>query len=84
MIQSQSSNIKSGWKNIFAAFTLAASDEEGIVALSFQNAERVTTFMIEEKRLFVDCFQDCVKCLAEFACNQVHLDISMDAIHKIR
>jgi brefeldin A-inhibited guanine nucleotide-exchange protein len=37
MVQSQAGNIKSGWKNIFSTFALAASDhDENIVALSFQ------------------------------------------------
>lgn len=33
---------------------------------------------------FLSFFQDCVKCLSEFACNQLHLDIAMEAIHLIR
>ena len=84
MVQSQSSNIRSGWKNIFATFALAASDfEEPIVALSFQSAEQVVKALIAERQLF-DSFQDCVKCLSEFACNQFQLDIAMEAIHLIR
>ena len=75
---------RSGWKNIFATFALAASDfEEPIVALSFQSAEQVVKALIAERHLF-DSFQDCVKCLSEFACNQFQLDIAMEAIHLIR
>ena len=86
MIQSQSNNIKSGWKNIFATFALAAGDnEENIVALSFQTVERIVVKLIEAEELaVVASFQDCVKCLSEFACNQLHLDIAMQAIHLIR
>ena len=86
MIQSQSGNIKSGWKNIFATFALAAGDnEESIVALSFQTTERIVLQLIDDEDLaIVDSFQDCVKCLSEFACNQLHLDIAMEAIHLIR
>ena len=37
MVHSQAHNIKSGWKNVFSVFHLAASDEdEGIVELAFQ------------------------------------------------
>ncbi len=28
----------------------------------------------------LDSFQDCVKCLSEYACNQLQLDIAMEAI----
>ena len=37
MVHSQACHIKSGWKNIFSVFHLAASDhDEGIVELAFQ------------------------------------------------
>lgn len=37
MVNSQAKNIKSGWKNVFSVFHLAASDlDEGIVELAFQ------------------------------------------------
>ena len=37
MVNSQAHNIKSGWKNVFSVFHLAASDlDEGIVELAFQ------------------------------------------------
>ena len=37
MVNSQAVNIKSGWKNIFSVFHLAASDmDEGIVELAYQ------------------------------------------------
>ena len=37
MVHSQAVNIKSGWKNVFSVFHLAASDhDEGIVELAFQ------------------------------------------------
>ena len=37
MVHSRASNIRSGWKNIFSVFHLAASDnDEGIVELAFQ------------------------------------------------
>ena len=42
MVNSQAANIKSGWKNIFSVFHLAASDhEEGIVELAFQTTGKI-------------------------------------------
>ena len=42
MVNSQAANIKSGWKNIFSVFHLAASDhEEGIVTLAFQTTGKI-------------------------------------------
>ena len=42
MVHSQAHNIKSGWKNVFSVFHLAASDEdEGIVELAFQTTGTV-------------------------------------------
>ena len=82
MVNSQAKNIKSGWKNVFSVFHLAASDlDEGIVELAFQ-----TTAIIFEKHFSatVDSFQDAVKCLSEFACNAAFPDTSMEAIRLIR
>lgn len=82
MVHSQAHNIKSGWKNVFSVFHLAASDEdEGIVELAFQ-----TTATIFEKffHATIDSFQDAVKCLSEFACNASFPDTSMEAIRLIR
>jgi len=82
MVNSQATNIKSGWKNVFSVFHLAASDlDEGIVELAFQ-----TTSIIFEKHFSatVDSFQDAVKCLSEFACNAAFPDTSMEAIRLIR
>ena len=42
MVQSQAANIRSGWKNIFATYALAASDsDENIVALSFSSTTAI-------------------------------------------
>ena len=42
MVNSQSSNIKSGWKNIFSVFHVAASDhDESIVELAFQTTSKI-------------------------------------------
>ena len=42
MVHSRASNIRSGWKNIFSVFHLAASDnDEGIVELAFQTTGKL-------------------------------------------
>ncbi|XP_054711883.1 brefeldin A-inhibited guanine nucleotide-exchange protein 1-like [Uloborus diversus] len=86
MVNSQASKIKSGWKNIFSVFHLAAADDdESIVELAFQTTGKIITQIFE--RYFpalIDSFQDSVKCLSEFACNASFPDTSMEAIRLIR
>jgi len=42
MVTAKAVQIKSGWKNIFSVFHLAASDRDsGIVEMAFQNTGRV-------------------------------------------
>ena len=42
MVNSQAANIKSGWKNIFSVFHLAAADhDEAIVELAFQTTSKI-------------------------------------------
>ena len=42
MVNSQAASIRSGWKNIFSVFHLAASDhDEGIVELAFQTTGKI-------------------------------------------
>lgn len=44
MVHSRAANIRSGWKNIFSVFHLAASDnDEGIVELAFQTTGECAT-----------------------------------------
>lgn len=86
MVNSQYFNIKSGWKNVFSVFFLAASDqEEGIVDLAFNTTVRIITDIMERQFASVlDSFQDAVKTLSEFACNVKFPDTSMEAIRYIR
>ncbi|GFO03195.1 Brefeldin a-inhibited guanine nucleotide-exchange protein 1 [Plakobranchus ocellatus] len=86
MVNSQAANIKSGWKNIFSVFHLAASDhDEGIVDLSFQTTGKIISTVFEKHfAAIIDSFQDAVKCLSEFACNAMFPDTSMEAIRLIR
>lgn len=86
MVNSQAKNIKSGWKNIFSVFHLAASDqEESIVELAFQTTGKIITELYEKQfTSMIDSFQDAVKCLSEFACNARFPDTSMEAIRLVR
>ncbi|KAL1006479.1 hypothetical protein UPYG_G00072890 [Umbra pygmaea] len=86
MVNSQAGNIRSGWKNIFSVFHLAASDQdESIVDLAFQTTGLISTSVFEKHfPATIDSFQDAVKCLSEFACNASFPDTSMEAIRLIR
>ncbi|CAB1349808.1 unnamed protein product, partial [Coregonus sp. 'balchen'] len=86
MVNSQAGNIRSGWKNIFSVFHLAASDQdESIVELAFQTTGHISTNVFEKHfQATIDSFQDAVKCLSEFACNASFPDTSMEAIRLIR
>ncbi|XP_066147847.1 brefeldin A-inhibited guanine nucleotide-exchange protein 1 isoform X2 [Euwallacea fornicatus] len=86
MVNSQASNIKSGWKNIFSVFHLAASDrEEVIVELAFQTTGKIISELYDRQfPSMIDSFQDAVKCLSEFACNARFPDTSMEAIRLAR
>ncbi|EDW13486.1 brefeldin A-inhibited guanine nucleotide-exchange protein 1 [Drosophila mojavensis] len=86
MVNSQAHNIRSGWKNIFSIFHLAAGDhEEPIVELAFQTTGKIIGDLYRRQfAVMVDSFQDSVKCLSEFACNARFPDTSMEAIRLVR
>lgn len=86
MVNSQAPNIRSGWKNIFSVFYLAASDQdESIVEMAFQTTGKIITDLYKQQfHIMIDSFQDSVKCLAEFACNARFPDTSMEAIRLVR
>ncbi|XP_020392397.2 brefeldin A-inhibited guanine nucleotide-exchange protein 1-like [Rhincodon typus] len=86
MVNSQAGNIRSGWKNIFSVFHLAASDQdESIVELAFQTTGHIVMNVFAKYfPATIDSFQDAVKCLSEFACNAAFPDTSMEAIRLIR
>ncbi|XP_017786365.1 PREDICTED: brefeldin A-inhibited guanine nucleotide-exchange protein 1, partial [Nicrophorus vespilloides] len=86
MVNSQANNIRSGWKNIFSVFHLAAGDqEEAIVELAFQTTGKIITELYDKQfHAMIDSFQDAVKCLSEFACNARFPDTSMEAIRLVR
>lgn len=82
MVNSQAPNIRSGWKNIFSVFYLAAGDhDDAIIKLAFQTTGKIITHLYKEQfHIMIDSFQDAVKCLSEFACNARLTDTSMEAI----
>ncbi|CAL4062209.1 unnamed protein product, partial [Meganyctiphanes norvegica] len=86
MVNAQAKNIKSGWKNIFSVFHLAASDhDENIVEMAFETTKEIICQIYQKHFVTViDSFQDSVKCLSEFACNAGFPDTSMEAISLIR
>lgn len=86
MVNSQAHNIKSGWKNIFSIFHLAAGDhDEQIVDLAFQTTGKIIIELYKKQfYIMIDSFQDAVKCLSEFACNARFPDTSMEAIRLVR
>jgi brefeldin A-inhibited guanine nucleotide-exchange protein len=86
MVKSKAHNIKSGWKNIFSVFHLAASThDERIVILAFENLSEIIKNVVEKYFInMLDSFQDTIKCLSEFACNAMSPDISIEAIGLIR
>lgn len=86
IVTSQAKNIKSGWKNIFSVFHLAASDnDQNIVEMAFETTKEIISQIYKKHFVTViDSFQDSVKCLSEFACNAGFPDTSMEAISLIR
>lgn len=86
MVNSQSQNIKSGWKNIFSVFHLAAGDnDESIVELAFQTTGKIINVHYKKQfQIMIDSFPDAVKCLSEFASNARFPDVSMEAIRLLR
>ncbi|GAB6029023.1 Brefeldin A-inhibited guanine nucleotide-exchange protein 1 [Chamberlinius hualienensis] len=86
MVHSQAANIKSGWKNIFTVFHMAAADhDEALVDLAFVTTGKIITSIYEKYfPALIDSFQDAVKCLSEYACNINFPDTSMEAIRFIR
>lgn len=86
MVKSQAQNIKSGWKNVFGVFHLAASlSDERLINLAFETVSEIIRHFAEKYFMSIlDSFQDAIKCLSEFACNSSSPDISIEAIGLIR
>lgn len=90
MVQAKASNIRSGWKNIFFVFSLAASDnDQNIVDLAFSSTKLIfenhfNVKNVHRASLITGSFMDAVNCLSEFASNSFFPDISMEAIRLLR
>eukprot|EP00741_Cyanophora_paradoxa_P005196 tig00000852_g5036.t1 len=83
IVNRQLSNLKSGWKSIFALFGAGAGDaQEAIVQVSFEVVERV---MREHAGLVMpDFFVDAVNCLTAFGANRLATSIALKSIDHIR
>ena len=92
-------NYRSGWKNIFFVFLLAASDhDQNIVDLAFTTTKHIFenyfAYVLDcatEKllnnityRLMTSSFIDAVNSLVEFACNPAFAEVNMEAIRQLR
>uniref|UniRef100_A0A914USB7 SEC7 domain-containing protein n=1 Tax=Plectus sambesii TaxID=2011161 RepID=A0A914USB7_9BILA len=86
MVSSQANNFRSGWKNVFAVFHLAAAEnDQNIVEAAFKTTNDIITTTFDGRfGTVLDSFQEAIKCLSEFACNVNFPDISMEAIRLIR
>lgn len=86
MVNSQAHNIRSGWKNIFSVFHMAAGDhDESIVEMAFQTIGKIISELYKRQfQIMIDSFPDAVKCLSEFASNSRFPDVSMEAIRFLR
>jgi len=90
LVQAKGKNIQSGWKNIFAVFSMAASDNDSnIVDLAFTTTKLILEEHFSKKntdraRLISGSFMDAVNCLSEFASNSFFPDVSMEAITQLR
>ncbi|VDM16431.1 unnamed protein product [Hydatigera taeniaeformis] len=86
LIQSQWTNIRSGWTNIFLVlYTAAASTEEGVIELAFSACSFViNTVFPNNFHVLINSFPVFIKALAEFACNLHFPDTSMEAIRLLR
>lgn len=85
MVNLQSKKIMSGWKNIFSVFRISATDQnQDIIAFGFHTTNTIVTSILKENFIpMIDSFQDAVKCLSDFACNESLPEISMNAIKLI-
>ena len=90
LVQSKANNIRSGWKNIFFVFSLAAGDSDrSIVNMAFSTTahifERYFSQVNDHRAsLIAASFMDAVNCLTEFACNSHFPELSMEAIKQLR
>lgn len=84
MIQARGENIRSGWRTMFAVFTVAAREPyEGIVNLAFDNVSQVykTRFGVVISQ---GAFADLVVCLTEFSKNMKFQKKGLQAMETLK
>ncbi|KAF7638012.1 SEC7 domain-containing protein [Meloidogyne graminicola] len=87
MVHSHADKIRSGWKNIFSLFSMAAAEkDERIVEQAFTTTSEIIGDVFPKyfADLSPDSFHDAIKCLSGFACNPAFPDTSMESIRLIR
>ncbi|KAL7074646.1 hypothetical protein ACQ4LE_005574 [Meloidogyne hapla] len=87
MVHSHADKIRSGWRNIFSLFSMAATEkDERIVEQAFTTTAEIIgdVFPKHFAELSPDSFHDAIKCLSGFACNPAFPDTSMESIRMIR
>lgn len=90
MVHSKADNIRSGWKNIFSVFSMAAQDvDKNIVNMAFITTKHIFESYFSTKHdhrasQIAASFMDAVNCLSEFACNTHVPELNMEAIKQLR
>nr|CAD2184147.1 unnamed protein product [Meloidogyne enterolobii] len=87
MVHSHADKIRSGCRNIFSLFSMAATEkDERIVEQAFTTTAEIIgdVFPKHFAELSPDSFHDAIKCLSGFACNPAFPDTSMESIRLIR
>jgi brefeldin A-inhibited guanine nucleotide-exchange protein len=81
MVQSRAQSIRSGWRPMLAVLALAASDEAlSVTKAGFSTVEAVIT---EHGELLGDHHVECVACVCEYASQQRHESISLQAADRL-
>uniref|UniRef100_A0A7E4WE95 SEC7 domain-containing protein n=1 Tax=Panagrellus redivivus TaxID=6233 RepID=A0A7E4WE95_PANRE len=86
MVQAHAGRIRSGWKNIFIVFAVAANESrQDLLESAFATTSDIISKIFPNHfSEVIDSFPEAVKCLSEFACNNTNDDTSMEAIRLIR
>ena len=77
MVLSRAKNIRSGWRPMFAAAALAASD--GALTVAAPGYKLVTHIIDEHAALIVEHHAECASCLGAFLLQQAHEPLALQA-----
>src|SRR3546814_1730076 len=81
MILARAANIRSGWKSIFAVYSIAAADENRTIAqLAFDTVQRLLQQSFD---LLVFDFVEIVNCLVAFVAGP-HVPLSLEALKYLK